>query len=203
MQSEFCKTLNTTSENKMRCWCINEAPLTLGAEAWSGPIPLIYSARFFASFVLVSSRLQGGKFLAREWRWLVWCPSTCRNEVGDHSVSRKEHIDEQFLIETCGRCVIRKTHHLLVFHVEHWPEPRTFPLRPVVKVEPQPFNQTNAIYQGRADASGQQRWRMTSDGFAGGLGLGLGYLWSWWGSRAGRCRSRWSRRLLRFRLRCW
>lgn len=45
--------------------------LTLGAEAWSWPIPLICSGLFFASFVLVSSRLQGGKFLAREWRLLV------------------------------------------------------------------------------------------------------------------------------------
>lgn len=45
--------------------------LTLGAEAWSWPIPLICSGLFFANFVLVSSRLQGGKFLAREWRPLV------------------------------------------------------------------------------------------------------------------------------------
>lgn len=45
--------------------------LTLGAEAWSWPIPLICSGLFFASFVLVARRLQGGKFLAREWRRLV------------------------------------------------------------------------------------------------------------------------------------
>jgi len=29
------------------------------------------------------------------------------------------------------------------------------------------------------------------------------YLGNWWGSRAGRCRCRWSHRLLQFRLRCW
>lgn len=48
-----------------------ELSLTLGAEVWSGPIPLICSGLFSASFVLVASRLQGGKFLAREWRQLV------------------------------------------------------------------------------------------------------------------------------------
>lgn len=92
---------NTTSENKMRCWLISKPSLTLGAEAWSGPIPLICSALFFASFVLVASRLQGGKFLAREWRWLVWSLSTCKNEAEDNFFPRKEYLDEQFLIKTC------------------------------------------------------------------------------------------------------
>jgi len=41
--------------------------LTLGAEAWSGPIRQIEAASFLASPVLFSSCLQRGKFLVREW----------------------------------------------------------------------------------------------------------------------------------------
>lgn len=189
----------------MRCWCISEAPLTLGAEAWSGPIPLIYSALFFASFVLVSSRLQGGKFLAREWRWLVWCPSTCRNEVGEIvQFLRKEQTDEQWAWDMwkmrdqrdspspgipCGTLAwaqdLAPAACCEGWATAFWPNKRR-------------LSRTRRCERS-TKTKNDVGWVCRRLGF----GLGLAYLWSWWGSRAGRCRSRWSRRLLRFRLRCW
>lgn len=47
---------------------ISKQPLTLGAEAWSGPRQLFGRLPFLGSFVLVASRLQGRKFLSRESR---------------------------------------------------------------------------------------------------------------------------------------
>ncbi len=75
--------------------------LTLGAEAWSWPIPLICSGLFFANSVLVSSRLQGGKFLAREWRLLVWSLSTCeasKRELNTFDVLYKKDASLQTLL---------------------------------------------------------------------------------------------------------
>lgn len=53
-----------------------ERRLTLGAEAWSGPIRRIEAASFLASSVLFSSCLQRGKFLVREGLKSVWGPWT-------------------------------------------------------------------------------------------------------------------------------
>lgn len=50
--------------------------LTLGAEAWSGPIRRIEAASFLANPVLFSSCLQCGKFLVREGLKSVWDPWT-------------------------------------------------------------------------------------------------------------------------------
>lgn len=58
---------------------LREVGLTLGAEAWSGPIRRIEAASFLASSVLFSSCLQCGKFLVREGLQSVWGPWTwCR-----------------------------------------------------------------------------------------------------------------------------
>lgn len=60
--------LGLASQPSANSAAIQVTPLTLGAEVWSGPIRRIGSVLFFASFVLVASRLQGRKFLARESR---------------------------------------------------------------------------------------------------------------------------------------
>lgn len=77
------KSLKTTHrlQKVKRSWgCQSEraARLTLGAEAWSGPIRRIEAASFLASSVLFSSCLQCGKFLVREGLQSVWGPWTWR-----------------------------------------------------------------------------------------------------------------------------